>query len=164
MSHRTLGIRAEMKTRADVIAYAESMGYKEHACSCDKCKECCVNCPCLGTPDDILRILESGRKGIIHTGWAVGLIYGLIDHLIEMYQPTMMDDGIGCVYRMADGLCELHNNGLKPVEGSLSECKPQKSTLKDSIAYAVAMTWEHPDNEQVINKIKSIINQQNKAK
>ena len=55
-------------------------GRKPVSCKCDKCRNQCRT-PCLGTPDDILRLIEAGyRSRLVPTLWGVGLVMGRLPY------------------------------------------------------------------------------------
>lgn len=62
---------------------------------------------------------------------------------IAMIQPTEKDGW--CAFRRPDGLCELHDRGLKPTEGVLASCKVLEEdnipTYETSVLRAVAHEW-----------------------
>ena len=92
-------------------------GRKPTACSCDRCKSQC-HTPCLGTPEDIEKLIDAGyRDRLAPTSWFAGMLMGVINRPIEMVQPKV-ENGWCTFYH--DGLCELHDKGLKPTEGRLS--------------------------------------------
>ena len=93
-------------------------GRKPVSCKCDKCRNQCRT-PCLGTPDDILRLIEAGyRSRLVPTLWGVGLVMGRLPYAVPMVQAIREDNGFCTFYH--NGLCELHDLGLKPTEGRLS--------------------------------------------
>ena len=48
------------------------------SCDCPRCRKQCLT-PCLGTPEDIWRLIEAGYKGRLRiTFWAVGMLVGAI--------------------------------------------------------------------------------------
>lgn len=56
-------------------------------CRCPLCRQQCHTL-CLGTPEDILRLLKAGYKErLTPTGWAVGLLYGKLRALYQWYRP-----------------------------------------------------------------------------
>lgn len=92
-------------------------------CSCEKCKGLCRT-PCIGTPEDIEALINAGygeRLAITH--WASGMLLGLTKEPIMMIQPLQEVKG-WCTFRTPDGLCELHDRELKPLEGKLASCRP----------------------------------------
>ena len=92
-------------------------GRKPVECRCARCREQCRT-PCRGTPEDILRLLKAGYKErLAPTLWGVGLVLGRIPYVVPMIQARQ-ENGY-CIF-FHDGLCELHDAGLKPTEGRLS--------------------------------------------
>lgn len=92
----------------------------EQPCTCDKCKNMC-KVPCIGTPKDIEAIIDAGYADRLkETMWMVGYL-AVKEKPIAMIQPTEKDGW--CAFRQPDGLCELHDRGLKPTEGVLASCK-----------------------------------------
>lgn len=128
-------------------------GRKPSACRCEACQNQCRT-PCLGTPDDILRLIEAGhRDKLAVTYWCVGMVLGCLAYPIVMVQAITTEEG-WCVFHH-DGLCELHNDGLKPTEGRLSHHSITKEnyTFSKGLAYNVAKEWLEKDNFVVIEKI-----------
>lgn len=77
--------------------------------------------PCIGTPKDIEAIIDAGYADRLkETMWMVGYL-AVKEKPIAMIQPTEKDGW--CAFRRSDGLCELHDSGLKPTEGVLASCK-----------------------------------------
>lgn len=114
----------------------------EQPCTCDKCKNMC-EVPCIGTPKDIEAIIDAGYADRLkETMWMVGYL-AVKEKPIAMIQPTEKDGW--CVFRRPDGLCELHDRGLKPTEGVLASCKVVKEdnvpTYETSVLRAVAHEW-----------------------
>lgn len=92
-------------------------GRKPIQCKCKLCQQQC-HTPCLGTPQDILKLIKAGYADRLSwTDWAAGIIMGCTDHVVGMVQATA--EGDWCTF-FHDGLCELHDKGLKPTEGRLS--------------------------------------------
>lgn len=90
----------------------------EQPCTCDKCKNMC-EVPCIGTPKDIEAIIDAGYADRLkETMWMVGYL-AVKEKPIAMIQPTVKDGW--CAFRRPDGLCELHDRGLKPTEGGMIE-------------------------------------------
>lgn len=114
----------------------------EQPCTCDKCKNMC-KVPCIGTPKDIEAIIDAGYADRLkETMWMVGYL-AVKEKPIAMIQPTEKDGW--CAFRRPDGLCELHDRGLKPTEGVLASCKMIEEdnvpTYETSVLRAVANEW-----------------------
>lgn len=130
-------------------------GRKPSACRCEACRNQCRT-PCLGTPDDILRLIEAGYGDkLAVTYWLVGMVLGRLAYPIVMVQAITTGDG-WCVFHH-NGLCELHDLGLKPTEGRLSHHSITKEnyTFSKGLAYNVAKEWLERDNFVAIKKIFS---------
>lgn len=127
-------------------------GRKPVECKCQQCKMQCVT-PCLGTPEDIEKLIEAGYKDRLSvTEWAVGKLLGKIDYTISMVQAIQTDNG--CTF-FHDGLCELHSLGLKPTEGRLSHHSVTLDNFifRKSIAWNVAKEWTDERNIDIIERI-----------
>ncbi len=132
----------------------QSTGYKASACSCSTCKNMCKVCPCIGTPEDILKLIEAGQiDKLTPTKWLTGTLYGL--QPINMVQIIYDNDRKACSFLTEENLCLLHNSGLKPTEGKLASCSNKKvvNTVQDSLPYKVAAEWENMENFPTIAKI-----------
>lgn len=121
-------------------------------CSCEKCKAQCRN-PCLGTPGDILRLIRAGYKDrLALTFWAVGMLHGEMNYPILMVQAIR--SGGYCTF-FRDGLCELHELGLKPTEGKLSHhtITEENFIFTKGLPWQVAKEWIKYDNSKTIIKV-----------
>lgn len=112
------------------------------SCDCEKCRNQCRT-PCLGTPDDIVRLIEAGYGDRLSvTSWMAGILIGVCSGPVLMIQPTREVNG-WCTFRRPDGLCELHDKGLKPTEGRLSHHSIGQDTISPerNLAWLVAKEW-----------------------
>lgn len=117
-------------------------GAKPCQCSCEKCRSLC-HTPCLGTPDDIEKLIQAGYGDRLEvTHWGVGILAGVTDKVIGMLQPRLEPNG-WCTFRRADGLCELHDKDLKPLEGKLASCAPRPVgwSIHKDFTWLIAQTW-----------------------
>lgn len=122
------------------------------SCDCEHCRRQCLT-PCLGTPQDIWCLLEAGYKPKLRiTFWAVGILLRKIPIPILMVQPYQTPDG--CVF-WKNGLCELHDTGLKPTEGKLSYhvLTEENCSFEKSLSWNVAREWILKENRMLIKEI-----------
>ena len=122
-------------------------------CKCQKCKQQCKT-PCLGTPEDILRLIKAGYKErLAITHWWVGIARGKLDFPVIMIQARQEENGYCTFFR--DGLCELHDLGLKPTEGRLSHHSITKENFKfgKSLSWNVAKEWMDMRNGEIVEEI-----------
>lgn len=132
-------------------------GRKPTACKCAICKEQCRT-PCLGTPEDILRLIKAGYGNRLKlTQWCVGMLVGKIPYPITMIQAQLEDNGY-CTF-FHDGLCELHDLGLKPTEGKLSSHILSKDNFQfsKSLSWNVAKEWLSEKNITTIEEIFTLM-------
>lgn len=140
-------------------------GRKPIECKCHLCKRQC-HTPCLGTPQDILRLMDAGYTDRLKlTEWLAGMMMGVTKVPIPLIQPECLDGAFGgtidlgvkshCTFQREDGLCELHDKGLKPTEGRLSHHSTKIDNFKPSksIGWAVVQEWLDPQNEDVVEEV-----------
>lgn len=125
-------------------------GRKPVSCKCNQCKQQCKT-PCLGTPADIEKLIDAGYGGKIKpTVWAAGILMGCTDQLVHMYQLEMTN--AGCIL-FKDGLCSIHNTGLKPTEGRLSHHSQTPVLPNKNLTWLVAKEWLDDKNIPIIERI-----------
>lgn len=117
-------------------------GKKITQCKCHQCRKQCAH-PCIGTPDDMVRIAAAGYKDRLNEiSWETGITFGLCNQPIIMVAPVYDQAKKSCTF-FTNGLCELHHLGLKPTEGKLSHHSTTAETFnpRKSIAWACAKEW-----------------------
>ena len=127
---------------------------KTTSCKCGDCKKHCQTAVCLGTPQDIEKIIDAGFKDrLIIKKWHFDTITGNSNDLVAMCQPKFIE-GKGCAF-FEDGLCTLHNAGLKPTEGKLGHHskKEDSQSWNKSLVGVIAKTWTTYANEGHIDRI-----------
>lgn len=94
--------------------------WKPSECSCDKCKAMCKRCPCLSTPEDVLRIIKAlGRDALDKFKKTENMFYmtrKLCQFPLLMIQAENTE--FGCIF-LKGGKCEIHT--IKPTEGIYSK-------------------------------------------
>lgn len=131
-------------------------GKKPSECKCQQCQKQCRTCVCLGTPEDMQKLIDAGYSDrLILTAWAAGKVMGITTEVIPMVSP-LYDNCKGACTFFKNGLCELHIKGLKPTEGRLSNHVATISNFdpKKSIAWAVAKEWWTMTETEVENMLK----------
>ena len=81
----------------------------------------CMNSPCIGTPADIAKIIDAGMEDILAPTSVLNLKTGLFHNIVAIkgiegpdYDKT---HALRCTMLLDNGLCALHEKGLKPMEG-----------------------------------------------
>lgn len=127
-------------------------------CTCEHCRKQCQT-PCLGTPQDIWRLMEAGYESQLRlTFWAVGMLLGKLPVPIIMVQAYQTPHG--CIF-WENGLCQLHDSGLKPTEGKLSHhiVTAENLSFENSLSWNVAREWLVIRNFPLVEKIVLRISQ-----
>lgn len=135
---------------------------KPHSCSCNTCQNMCATVPCLGTPSNILQLINNGLVGRLGaTRFAAFINYG--KPIVDMVQAKRIH-GHGCTF-FKNGLCELHDQGLKPIEGQIASCKVRTSDIEKHPSYVVSQTWLDPRNLKTITLVfKALIRYEKSTK
>lgn len=137
--------------RSTIEKISANSGRVPTSCTCNHCKEQCKT-PCLGTPADILKLINAGYiEKLDLTLWVQGYVLKKCP-LIPMVQAIRTKDG--CVF-LKNGLCELHDLGLKPTQGILSHhtLMEENFIFERSLGYNVAKEWVKIQNLPVIVEI-----------
>lgn len=128
-------------------------GREPVSCKCALCKSQCRRTPCLGTPQDIWALIEAGYGDrLALTAWGVGMMVGKLPFPVPMVQIVQTPDG--CAF-FKDGLCQLHDLGLKPTEGRLSHhsVTAENFDFNRSLSWNVAREWLNEKNARIIIRI-----------
>lgn len=157
-----VGARTKMSPLQRIIA---KTGRRPTECKCRLCKSQC-HTPCLGTPQDILRLMDAGYTNrLAPTMWMAGMLMGVTTEPVPLIQAECLDGAFGgivdigvnshCTFQREDGLCELHDKGLKPTEGRLSHHSLKLDNFKrqKSVSWAVVQEWLSPQNADVVAEI-----------
>lgn len=122
------------------------------SCTCDECKQMCQR-PCWPTPEEAQKLIDAGYGDrLMNDYWArtKGDIQ-ILSPASKGYEGRMTPfwPGGGCTFQDEDGLCELHDLGLKPMEGRKALCKdrtPKKLHEK------MAKMWDNPEAQELVDK------------
>jgi len=127
-------------------------------CSCTICQQMCKR-PCWGTPEDAKKLIDAGYSHrLMRDYWgerdenARQDIY-ILSPALKGYEghkaPFYPRSSEGCTF-WKDGLCELHDLGLKPTEGKLSTCKPDENEDEDEIGLheEIYLTWKNAEAQK----------------
>lgn len=90
------------------------------ACNCQQCRAMCRASTCLGTPEDVLRLVAAGYGDRLAayrfpSGSAIGA--APVGRSGEHLTTTQAGP---CTFYSEAGGCALHGAGLKPTEGRLA--------------------------------------------
>ena len=129
---------------------------KKSLCDCDQCKGMCKRVPCIGTPRDIMNIIEKKGIGFVRenfslTTYAPLKILGFASDFTRMIAPNQRDDG-SCVFFNENGLCDIHE--IKPTEGLYTSChdNPINPMMDPSVLTAMEWTMDGETMMEVVHK------------
>ncbi len=125
----------------------QATGMQGVNCSCKRCVSMCKTACCIGTPSDIIKLIEAGHaEKLTPTLFCAGKKWGVPE--IEMLQPQFDNDRGQCVFLNDLNLCSLHESGLKPTEGKLADCRINEVIPnKGPLPAVVALTWRKDLNK-----------------
>lgn len=124
--------------------------------SCKPCVTMCETRPCWPTPDESQALINAGfSERLMDDYWAGG---GGVDEDedVHLLAPAIVGrEGLSapfwpngrCTFLTNDGLCELHDLGLKPSEGKIASCVTEVS---DGLHKAVAFEWNNPESQKLV--------------
>lgn len=102
---------------------------KECSCSCNTCKQMCMISACFPTPDEVENLIRLGYKDkLTPTIWVD------IKTKRSYYLVAPVQTPSGCVFLTRDGLCQLHEARLKPLEGRLAIHNQVDNGLREWVA------------------------------
>lgn len=116
--------------------------------------------PCWPTPDEAKAIIGVGLGDKLMVDYWINIDRPDTDILcpaVPGYEgrgaPSwreFSDKDSRCVFQSADGLCELHDMGLKPIEGRLSlGCK---STYHEVTHEYMFRMWDNEDAQELVSE------------
>ncbi len=127
----------------------------EIECDCFECREMCMRAPCIGTPEEIYRLLLRGEHNNLELLWQKYIRGFVIAPRFINNQCVYYDEKIGCKihsYKLSEGrigIHEYHKTDYNMVEFIIHQFMfprvPGSATLSDIIAY----TWKTPAAHKV---------------
>jgi hypothetical protein len=133
-------------------------GKKPSACDCNRCQSQCKRTPCLGTPEDILKLIMAGYGDRLSlTIWAAGMLMGVVDHPVEIIAPIYDKEKGACTF-FQNGHCELHEKNLKPTEGKLSHHSLVREDFipQKNLTWNIVKEWMNLEATEIKNILEKI--------
>tara|TARA_Y100000310_G_scaffold63233_1_gene58526 strand:+ start:609 stop:1097 length:489 start_codon:yes stop_codon:yes gene_type:complete len=129
--------------------------YEETACQCDTCKSFCQSRVGWPTPDEAQALIDAGYAGRLMLDFWIK--DDRVDADVLILAPAALEcEGkqapsnpiAACSFFSAEGLCNLHDAGLKPFE-----CKVAKhdNDACDTLHEEVARLWHEADTEPMLD-------------
>ena len=134
-------------------------------CSCTVCRHMCERRPCWGTPEDIKKILDYGfGLRLMRDYWSGGVNTDVGS--IDIISPAIVGCEGGsapswpsgrCTFLTDEGLCELHDLGLKPIEGRAAHHDTIAQGPHPDLHRMVAALWETEDGQAVVTEWHRVV-------
>jgi len=132
------------------------------SCSCDICVNMCKRRPCWPSPQEAKAIIDAGFSNRLWLDWWLGasIIYVIGPAAKGQEENKVVSWPAGeCTFLTSEGLCELHNLELKPIEARKADHRKQDPSLHQK----VAMLWDSLEGRQVVEQWDREIGLENRA-
>lgn len=150
------------------------------SCSCGFCKKMCLGRPCWPTFTEAKALVNAGFGNRLMNDYWDGYTDPKAPPKPDYNAPGYWDwsekwertihclcpaskgeEGVrasffpmGCCLQNAEGLCELHDLGLKPMEAQLANCKASKEERQElgrQREFVILPTWDTPEARKFID-------------
>jgi len=150
--------------------YAEKLGLLPQECACDKCKLMC-HAPCCGSVEDFEKIVDAGFADRLMFDDLPSEPDGgdILKPALKGYEggraPWAVSALRGCTFWNKEGKCDLHDLGLKPIQGKLAIHEKQTALDDDcTLADIMKPDWESERGKALIEKWKKLVNYDSRSK
>jgi len=125
-------------------------------CACEKCSGMC-RAPCCPTPKEVNALIEAGYGDrLMYDDWPDSSEVEMIKMAMKGAEgcraPWATRTEKGCTF-WKDGLCELHNTGLKPLHAKLVHHDNTEEQM-DAIVEVIQKEWQTEEAEICITNWK----------
>lgn len=115
----------------------------------------CRHRPCWPTPDDVQRLIEADYADRLMVDWWFDRDKGKTIYLLtpaivgrESGEAPAHPEG-ACTFLNADGLCQIHDGGLKPTEGQIALCG---NRTPEGLHERIARAWDDVVAQALIDR------------
>jgi len=123
-------------------------------CDCEKCSSMC-KAPCCGTPEDMQKLINHGYASrLMLDDWPGGpdMLKPALKGSEGLSAPWEVSTEQGCTF-WKNGKCELHDLGLKPIQGKLAHHNNSLEKCEE-IEYLINNSWKTDESETVVENWK----------
>lgn len=128
-------------------------------CDCEMCSSMC-HAPCSGTPAEMVNLMKAGYANRLmcdnipdESG-----IPEIIKPALKGYEgksaPYTISSRRGCTF-FKEGKCELHDLGLKPIQGKLAHHNNNEDQIKE-INLLLIFSWNSEGVDEAVNLWKKL--------
>lgn len=130
------------------------------ACQCEHCRLYCQR-PCWPTPVEANRLLDEGYADRLMLDWwardgfTVPVLCGALKGSEAKIAPRYPASEAGCTF-WVNGLCQLHDKGLKPLLGRYSDHTRTHEQVEE-VSAAIAAAWNTDEGIAVVERWREIV-------
>lgn len=140
--------------------YCKELNVLPSNCDCEICQTMC-RAPCCGSVEDMEKLIEAGYADRLMFDDLPSMqsCGDFLKPALKGYEgkqsPWEVSSKKGCTF-WNKGKCELHDKGLKPIQGKLAIHGGNKAS-SDQYAAISKRDWESPEGKAVIEKWKKLV-------
>lgn len=141
-----------------------ALGVREDQCACDTCVAMCHHRPCWPLPEEAEKIIEAGYgHRLMLEYWELDVDEGKgREGKIFLLSPGIRGAGgrhapwypRGTCLFLRQDRCELHELGLKPIEGRSVSCKTPDETKEMNVHTAIPPLWDTEKGRSIVEEWK----------
>lgn len=111
----------------------------------------CRRSPCFPDPEGVVRLISAGYKDHLRVSWHPAPLHGQ-PFIWPLIAPIGIPGPYGqqCIFFTSEGKCELHDKGLKPIEGQVAIHNLEDGGLRK----AVCFKWVSPLGIEVMKQFE----------
>lgn len=134
---------------------------RESECSCGECTNMCKR-PCWPTPAQAEKLITAGYASRLcldyYEGSGIGGAVEIVGPALKGHEgehaPFWPIQDQGCSF-WVEGLCQLHNEGLKPLEGCLGHHLIEDAMI---VHGHIPKLWDNDEGRQVVQQWRELVN------
>lgn len=130
-------------------------------CQCEECRGYCTR-PCWPTPFEANKLLDEGYADRLMLDWGtdgkggtnIAILCGALKGHEGQVAPYLPMSPAGCTF-FVEGLCQLHDLRLKPIEGRASHHSdsPKKAQMRHR---DIALSWDSDAGREVVARWREL--------
>lgn len=143
--------------------YLDKLKILPSECSCEICKRMC-HAPCCGSVEDFEKLIDEGFAHRLMFDNLPSILDGgnFLKPALKGHEgkqaPWQTRSLRGCTFWNESGKCDLHNKGLKPLQGKIANHSEDMGDKIDLFAEISKEDWESERGLRLIDKWKKLVN------
>jgi len=140
-----------------ILEKTKSYGkFEESICACKTCVSMCKTNPCWPTPNEVRELIKAGYGDRLMIDWwedypeDIHLFCPASENFEKSRAPEAQDSieyfagwtKGRCTFLSKDNKCELHDKGLKPLEGRVATHKTENNKESERVRNYIVHLWK----------------------